>query len=274
MADLFDRRAILQVGDRRIEGLRVGFTIEKKAAREPNKASIQINNLSTTTKALLDEVGKLVILEVGYREQFGAIFVGQTYRVNHEKTAGDGITTIEAADGGEDVSVAKGAWSFGKGASSAAIVRSLVAGLGVPLSTASRINPSSPTMPRGWAFAGLAADGLERITAANSLSWSIQDGQVLILDDAVVGDGVEAVLLTSGTGMIGSPVEGEADKKTKRRRFSVRCLIQPRIRPQRMVQIVSVDNPKLSGNYLVVGVKTVGDTHGGDWSMLLDLQLP
>lgn len=276
MPNLSDRKCVVRVGDRRIEGLRIAFSVEKKAARESSKATLTINGLSKQTQALFDAADLPVIIEAGYLEQFGAVFVGKAYRTTHNRTPPDVSTTLECADGGAEVRTAKGAWTYGKGAQTARIIRDVVAGLGLPLSSGSRITPNPATVPNGWAFAGLAANALDAITKATDLSWSIQDGQVQILDGAISGDGEEAVVLSQTTGMIGAPQEGEVDSVTKQRRFTVRCLIQPRIRPERLVKIESTKAPKLSGLYRVVGLKVAGDNMGSgpdSWTMTLNLRL-
>jgi hypothetical protein len=272
MAELFKRRASLLVGSTRITDLRIAFTVDKMGGREPNKATIAVTNLSQQTRAAFEVKGLRVVLEAGYLEQSGAIFIGSTYLVKHRREGADVVTTIEGADGGEEVTAAIGSWSFASGSSAASAVRTVAAGLGLPLSTGSRINPLPAVLAKGFATAGLASDALDDITRATGLTWSIEDGQVQILD-AVAGDGSGDIVLNADRGMIGSPERTEVkDEKTKKKkqRVLIRALIQPRIRPRRLLLVTSIDVPQLSGRYEAKTVRITGDTHGADWTMAIE----
>lgn len=268
--ELFGRVGRVMVDGRVFSGVRFAFTVERKAVREPSKAQVVLSNLSPESRALIVDKGCRVVVEAGYTGQSGAIFIGTSYSVKHAHVGPDWSTTIEAADGGKEVSSAKGAWSFGPGASAARAVAVIAQGLGLPLSSASRINPKPATFLNGYAFAGRTVSALDDVTKATGLRWSVQDGQVQILDDALPGDGFSDVLLSSGSGMIGSPERGERDPRTGKHRVTVRCLINPLIRPERLIVVSSTDAPELSGRYRVIGSKVTGDTHGDDWSMTLD----
>jgi hypothetical protein len=287
MAELFQRKCSVSIvsftedatgkkviiDEKKIENLRIAFNVEKSAKKEPNKALIQIANLSKDTRSFIDKNNLLVVLNAGYRDQFASIFSGTTYRINHKTDKADIITTIECADGGENVKKKVGAWSFGKGASTAAVVNTLATALGLPVSTGSTIEPNKQSFRNGWAFVGTASAGLDLACDAVGLRWSIQDGQILILKKDTEGDGTIDILLSATTGMIGAIEEGEADQKTKIRKFSVKCLINPLIKPDKTVKVESQYTPKLNGRYRVQGVKIAGDTHGADWTMQIDLRL-
>jgi len=274
MTELRRRRSSIIVGATRIDGLRLTFDVERNDQRDPNKGTFSVTNLSEATRTRLEARGQIVVVEAGYQNVYGAIFTGTSFRVAHARSGPDMITTIEASDGGKEVSSLVGAWSFSRGASVADAVAAVARGIGLPISSGSTITPTSPTFPNGWAFAGRAGDGLDAITKAAGLTWSVQDGQVQILVDGDGGDGVTAVVLSASTGMIGSPERVDVkDEKTRemKRRVKVRCLIQPSIRPARLVDIRSLDVPALSGIYVVKTQKITGDTHGDDWTMALEL---
>lgn len=274
MTELFRRQCSVIVDTLRVDGLRIGFAVEKKDTREANKATITITNLSAETRARFEAKGLRVVLEAGYVGGVGAVFIGTSYRTTHKRSGADMVTTIEAADGGKEIAGQKGSWSFAAGARCDIVVRTVAAGLGLPLSTGSVIAPTLPSFRNGWAFVGGAADALDAVTKACGLAWSVQDGQLQILKSTDPRDGQAAVVLSSETGMIGSPERVDVkDDKTgvASSRVSVRCLINPRIRPSRMVQVRSVDVPALSGNYVVKTQKITGDTFADDWTMVLEL---
>ena len=234
MTDLFRRQCSVIVGGLRIDGLRVGFSVEKKDTREANKATITITNLSAETRARFDAKAR-IILEAGYVGGVGAVFIGTSYKTTHKRSGADMVTTIEASDGGKEIAGQKGSWSFAAGARCDIVVRAVAAGLGLPLSTGSVIAPTLPSFRNGWAFVGGAADALDAVTKACGLAWSVQDGQLQIVKSTDPRDGQSAVVLSSSTGMIGSPERVDVkDDKTgaASSRVSVRCLINPRIRHQ------------------------------------------
>jgi hypothetical protein len=180
MTVLLQRRCAVVVGDTRINslpsGLRVAFSVEKTDGREANKATITIANLLPTTRARMDKPGLSVVLEAGYSDLVGVIFAGTCYRTTHKQQGSDMLTTIEATDGGKAMSTKFGAWSYRPGTTIESVVRDVARGLGLPLSTGSRINPSPRAFERGWSFAGSAAAALDAVTRAASLTWSVQTG--------------------------------------------------------------------------------------------------
>lgn len=270
------RKASVIIGTHRVEGLRITFAIEKKDKREANKAIVTITNLSAQTRALFDVKNLRVVVEAGYVESgVGGIFVGTSYKTTHKHEGVEFVTTIEAADGGKEINNAKGSWSFAPGARIADVVRTVALGLGLPISTGSVLTPSPLTFPKGWAFVGGAAEALDAVTRAGSLTWSVQDAQVQILPEEG-GDGVQAVVLSKETGMIGSPERADTkDEKTgvTTKRVVVKCQINPLIRPRRAVVVRSVDQPGLSGAYVVKSQKIEGDNFGDAWTMTNELAL-
>lgn len=269
-AVLFGRKASLIVGGRRFdEGLRISFDVEKKGGRDPNKATIVVANLTESTRAEITPKGLTVVLEAGYESNAAGIFFGKTFRVTHAREGADFLTRIEASDGGKEIKEAVGSWSFGPSAQVVQAIRTLVAAMGLPLSSGSALTPRHPTFRNGFSFAGRAIDALDTVVTGAGLSWSIQDGQVQVL--SADGDGAPDVVLTSDSGMVGSPTRGEVDDKTKKERVTVRCLINPQIRPGRRVLVSSFDQPSLSGRYLVDALRATGDTHGDDWTMSLSV---
>jgi hypothetical protein len=96
---------------------------------------------------------------------------------------------------------------------------------------------------------------LTRLTRSLGLEWTIQNGaiQFLSLNAPLVG---QAVLLSSETGMVGSP---SVDNKGV---LSVQTLLIPDIFPGR--QIV-VEGKRLSGSYRCEVCRYTGDTASNDW---------
>jgi len=273
MTELFGRHASLVVGNRSLNGLRISFDVEKTNKVATNKATIVVANLAASTRAEVSTKGARVLLDAGYESGHGVLFLGSSYRVTHARDGADILTRIEAADGGEEVKVARGAWSFTSGTSKAAALSRIVTDLGLRLSPASATLAATKTatFAKGWAFAGRTITALETVVAEMGLRLSIQDTEIVIVDDARPGT-VETFVLSTDTGMIGTPERGERDEKTKRERITVKSLILPAIKPDGRVVVASVDDPSVNGLHRVVKVKATGDTHGDDWTMTIALE--
>ena len=131
-------------------------------------------------------------------------------------------------------------------------------------------------LPRGKVMYGNARDYIQAVANTNNLNWSIQDEQIVLLPESTYLP-TQAVILTSKTGMIGTPqqtIEGVMAK----------CLLNPKIKCHTRVQIdnKSVQKFKIDfttagspantpaslandGMYYVWVAEHIGDTRGTDW---------
>ncbi|MEL6348041.1 MAG: hypothetical protein AAFV53_33345 [Myxococcota bacterium] len=107
---LFIRQVALQIGDnsgafQEYTGLRVRFRVEMSQSGSPNEAKIEVYNLTRQTRDLLSRSDAIVRLLAGY-DVPQQLFVGRPIsggvRVDRRET--DRITTIEAQDGGIELS--------------------------------------------------------------------------------------------------------------------------------------------------------------------------
>lgn len=216
MGELFNRRAVLQMGTLRVEGLRIAFKIEKDDEPEPNAGEISVWNLSRHTRARLAEQTLPVILEAGLGEDIAQVFSGdiRPRGISSGRDGPDWVTTLRAGDGTEafrkariQKSLKKGAKlkdglvvllkSFGDGAKAA--IKKAVAG---------DFDGALEEFVDGAVFSGASGKELERLLAANGYTYSIQDGQVQVVEkDGVTPE--QAILLTPDTGLVGSPEPGK-----------------------------------------------------------------
>jgi len=104
MTLLYKRKSRLSIGPpggelRRWEGLRLTFDVTKTVTPEPNKASIQIYNLSKDSRSRIQQKKDQVVLEVGYEnDSWEELFRGEIRFVSNQKFGGDIATTIESGD--------------------------------------------------------------------------------------------------------------------------------------------------------------------------------
>ena len=252
-----------------LENLRLKFQIVRTNKKEPNKAQISVFNLSRESRARVEEKGAVVILEAGHERQSGVIFVGDLIYTLHDYGTVEWETQIEAADGIRAYQHSrvnksyKGPVSFKQVAKDTA--KALLGGGGLQKATES----ITGTAPNGYVAHGPASKELDRLMKAARLEWSIQDGKLQILKP---GEGTQeqVIVLSSESGMIGTPEVGSPGKKGQPAILKVRSLLNSNFRPGRFVEIRSRDH---RGQFLILKTTHTGDTHGNDWYTDLECQI-
>ena len=126
---LFNRDCSLVIGKeggkgRELKGLRISFSIQKGATKSPNKCAVKVWNTSPETRALIEVIGNVMILQAGYTEDIGAItiFSGNVTRTLTVREGPDWITELEMEDGFMEFRDAKVSLSFAKGATTQQVV--------------------------------------------------------------------------------------------------------------------------------------------------------
>ena len=267
---LFDRRVVVTIGPEGGEGLRlderfhIEFSVVKTVGQETNRIDCTIYGLSDQTRARINDSGSQVIqIEAGYADGVEVLAIGDITRVVTEYHLPEIRTVIEAGDGARALRDRRVNLSFEAGASVQRVLDRIAQELA--LGTRATGARAEGAYREGVSFSGTARDALNRVTQRAGLTWSIQNGELQILDrvDAAQGRGV---LLTPQTGLIGSPRALEEQVEINERRrgdgFEVVSLLQPKIRPGELVVIQSRD---VDGQFRVDTVTHSGSTRGNDW---------
>jgi hypothetical protein len=264
MGDLFGRVAWLQMGTVMVHNLRVSFTIDKDSKPEPNTAEISVWNLAANTRALLKkQIPLYVKLMAGYTGAESQIFEGDIAPdgISSVKDGPDWITTFTVGDGLGAHRSARIQESFAKGTPVTAIVTKLAKSLGVGIGNAIEkisqgdVSGALTAMINGTVVSGPVPRELERLLASTGYDYSIQDGQLQLVEKG--GQIFRQVAhLTPDTGLIGSPEPG-ADGFTK-----FRSLLQPKLVPRNQVLL---ETATYNGIYVLDKIRHTGDTHGSNW---------
>ena len=267
MAELFNRDFSVQIGPRLIRArpeeddvakptLRVFFKIEKSLAKAPNQAEVTIYNLSDDSRSAIQEKGAFCIVEAGYVGNVSQLFTGDLTFASTKKVGVDWISTFQSGDGSKQYRSSRINESFPKGTSLAQIMKRASTVLGVDLGNAvEKFNEGNfrkgfEAVSRGMVLQGRTSDEIEKLLKSAGFKWSIQDGALQVLrDDETTED--EAIVLSSGAGLVESPEVGEKGIVT------ATSLLQGRIRPGRSVNI---ESRELSGFFKVLSVTHTGDT--------------
>lgn len=282
---LFRRAVNVTVGSLLLSGFDVAFTVKRSLGiataagkPHPNTCDLKVWNLSpdhqkalaqatipgarsvTTTPGQTNTVVP-VRIEAGYVGALAQIFLGELRAAQTVVDGPNRITELSTGDGDKAIQQNRISVTFGPATTAGAVMRRLLQVLGVGqgnLPKALQLLQKAGVAQmyvKGACLKGPASDHMTDLCRSAGLEWSIQDGQLQVLNLGQPLDG-QAVLVAPGFGMVGSPT---VDTKGI---LSVTTLMIPQVRPG--VKI-SVDSFQVKGGYRVISVESVGDTFGNEW---------
>jgi hypothetical protein len=269
-------------------GLRVGFTVDKDLKKTPNTAEIAIYNLAAHSRNLLQgRKAVRVVLEAGYRQTgLNVLFDGEM-RAAFSRREADGtwITILRAGDADDALRSARSTASVRPGVSLDRYIAEKLAGLQIGVGNAvtevkRQLKEGKPNAAKlgealasGVTSAGSAGKQLDNLLASGGLEYSVQDGELQVLEQGK-GLRLDAVVLSAETGLEGTP---ERDEKGL---LHVRARLVPGLLPGRLVQVTR--RVGLERHYHEIGVELdpavyriesghyVGDLWGQDFTAELD----
>jgi hypothetical protein len=278
------------------------FDILARRDSKPNQAKIVVYQLSETTRNLLSADHQGVEFLAGYGGDPTLIFRGTTTNVLHQRPAPgtEWITEIYAGEGEKEMKGTIFNRSYEAGTEIRRVIEDVSRSMGLPVEidffAVSNVAQESLTL------SGLAKDVLDQLTADYSLRWSIQQGQLEVTDLlSPISSQPTAVVLSSDTGMIESPILTERQPVTKKGQkkkkgkpiemipgVKVTSLMNTEIRPNRLIEIrarQTVNNQlgKLSeqrrvaksanGFYICDKVRYSGNNYGGPFQVEVEADL-
>jgi len=262
---LRDRRCVVTVDTLRIEGLRCSFKAQKTGGKEPNTLELIITNLSEDSRARMPTRGAQVTVQAGYAENVALIFAGDARSIEHTWEGTEVTTKVLCGDGERAFQYARANQSFGPGARPEEIVRHLVGELKVnPGNAFAKLKQYSAPFDeyaQGFTAYGKASAELDRVMKALGLTWSVQDGELQVLEPGEANK-AEAVLLSVDTGLVGTPTFGTSEKKGGPAMLKARSLLQPRIKPGTRIVMKGA---QIKGVFRTIAATHTGDTAGSDW---------
>lgn len=261
-----------------LSALHIKFVVKRSTQMTPNVADIFVYNVEAETAKLIQKEFTRVILQGGYETNFGVIFQGNIKQVIIGRESGtDTFIEIIAGDGDNAYNFAVVSTSLAAGATQTDIVK-IVAGT----MSSKGVLPghlgefTEVKLPRGKVMYGNARNYLRTVALTTFKNWSIQDEKVTFVDNKSYLPG-EAVVLTSKTGMIGTPSQTTEG-------VNVKCLMNPNIKIGGRIKIdnASIAQYKLNlevvqtaanypapltadGVYFVLVVEHAGDNRGQEW---------
>ncbi len=269
-----------------LSALRIKFSVKRSDTATPNTADIRVYNLEEETALRIRKEFKKVILQAGYPGNIGVIFQGNIKQVIiGRESATDTFIDIVAGDGDRAYNFAIINSTLSKGSSQLDQVKAATNAMTPKGVTAGHIGDMPPEkLPRGKVMYGSAKTYLRNVAQTSKKQWSIQDEKITFVGIKTYLPG-EQVVLTSKTGMIGTPQQTNDG-------VNVKCLLNPKIQVGGRVHIdnASILQQKLNldqiaaakgntstinnliprhlnadGSYYVLVIEHTGDTRAIDW---------
>lgn len=264
-------------------GLRIVFRVSQALVGRPATADIRVYNVSAETAARLQDEGDEVLLEAGYGDGIGVIFIGQTIqRFVARENSTDTYLQIIAASGDQAFSHGVVNKTLAAGATPKDVYQAVASTYAEHGVTAGPV-PQLPdtALPRGKVMYGQARDYAQTLADTHKLDWALINGEyVCVAKKGIITSTDEAIEINVNTGMIGMPqlaIDG----------VYVTCLLNPKLGYS---SIVKLDNSSINldtastdygsaatndfkgkkmlsadGLYKVVSCDYTGDTRGDIW---------
>lgn len=257
---------------------RIKFSVKRSNSMTPNTADIRVYNVDLQTALRVRDAYKRIVLQAGYTGNFGVIFQGNIKQVIiGRESATDTFMDLVCGDGdlGYNFAIVNGTLAAGSSALDQ-VNASATAMSGKGVGTGHIGEMPTTQLPRGKVMYGNARNYLRDVAVSTNKTWSIQNEKITFVPNKSYLPG-ERVILTSKTGMIGTPQQTNEG-------INAKCLLNPRIPVGGRIQIdnKSVEQFKINlgvinspanipapttvdGVYFVLVVEHSGDTRGVDW---------
>lgn len=279
MASQFKRKyELIIIGEdetKVITDLRIVFEVIKSLRSYPNLAKFDVYNPNATTVSLLTK-NPLLILKAGYEGNTGLIFRGRIRNSFVNKVSEDRIVTIYAGDGQREWENTYINKTYSENLTPKELVKDVLSTLletgELSFGEILDLDERSADKLIGVTLTGSTKDVMDKLADDYGLVWSIQDGEIVVMDADTALAPDTAVLINQTTGMIGTPTVTEIGA-------DVTSLLNPKLLPNTAFKIESVSSniaisnlqfrePRRTtaeGLYRAFEVNFNGDTHGNNW---------
>jgi hypothetical protein len=261
-----------------LSALRIKFKVKKTGVMTPNAADIIVYNVKPETQNLIQKEFTTVILQAGYVGNYGLIFKGNLKQlITGRESATDTFINLNCGDADQAYNFATINQTIKKGVTPTAQLNAgytSMSSMGVTKGFFG--NLPGKALPRAKVIYGNARDHLKKLADTYGFAWSIQDGALVFLSQGQYLPS-QAVVITSKTGMIGTPQQTTEG-------IDVKCLLNPNIKVHGRIQLnnASIAQMKIDffvpgsaintpsqisndGMYYALVVEHSGDTRGTDW---------
>jgi hypothetical protein len=267
---------------RDISGLDVEFMIEKSTkSDEPNTCSLKIHNLAEDTRRAMSGVHPLTVrLEAGYVGAVSQLYFSEIHSAWTVRDGPEFITHLESRDTiarptgsrrtkkllpgaiNGNIYVTKGA-RISLDDAFTAIHTALGVGEGNLRQALKALHNPRVNSVNGHSVLGNGAQRMTDLCRSAGLEWSIQDGQLQLINIAEsLGGGTNAIEVSANTGMWDdSPIVDTQGAVT------VTTALIPGLAPG---VLVNIDSLFVNGGYRIEKIRYRGNTRGQEWTAHFD----
>lgn len=240
-----------------ISELRITFDIKKTSDGEPNSAVIEVYNLSREHENQIIEEWADVQLIAGYLGAERLIFSGQIRTAVPTVQGTDRVVIINAGDGDREIYRGFINKTLEKGCDANEVVAECQKAMFGVIDA--HKDELSTTYSRGKVLSGRASDILTNQVKQDDAQWSIQDGQMLLLQGSNVRPNA-VWLINKETGMLGSPEP-----------TTVGVRVTTLLNPAYLIGgVAKLESEIFQGGVRIETINHKGDTHASDWSSSLE----
>jgi len=260
-----------------IKNLRISIEITKDQLGYPNIGKIEIYNLNRDNQNRIKNVFDRVVVNAGYEDNIGQVFLGDIRNVEKVRMGPDMITRIWAGSG--DRSYKEGILNYTAGLNTdvRSIIDEAVKSFGDVV--VGRIDELVGNKKiAGASYSGSTRQILDQLSKDYGFNWFIDDGKISVLKpETTLNTENTAVLISSTTGMIGVPSVTE-------RGVMATSLMNHNIKIGKLIKIESQTETVQLGNlffrdinktigegaYKAIKIIHIGDTHGNQWQTITE----
>ncbi len=272
MTRQFGRVWRMNVHGREILDLSIEFRIERSLKPSQNTAEFTIYNLSAETRKYLSEqkAGLVVEFHAGYKDQtpIPRLFLGELRESTSLRDGANWKTIVTSGDS-DQAKKRPVSFSLGPGTTFVNAVQRIVQDMGIAapgLAAAlagGKFADASKQFTQGFTAHGNGAAELAKLLQAGGLEHSYQNGTLQILPNG--SDlGNTGVLLTEGSGLVGSPEVGDKGS------IKVRSLLNSDLVPGCAFRVKSAN---VDGFFVAQKVVYSGQFRGSDWYTDVDAKV-
>jgi hypothetical protein len=251
--------------DLEITDLRIAFEIKKSIESNINTCKVDIYNLSQITRnRITSDPKSLVRVEAGYKENTGLVSIGEGNITNiaHSYKIPDVVTSIYSKDGFNNTKSNLISLSFVDGTLLSDVLDIIIQKLNIPIRYVDYDRQKK--IINGFSYVGTIPNVLDKLGSIYGFIWSIQNGQLLILN-GLNSTGNQDVFLSAETGLISTPelvIKETYVETLQKNEYNVVSLLQPQLE---VGDLVAIESKTINGNFKINELTHIGDTHGETW---------
>lgn len=213
--------------------------IEKSLTEQPNTAEIEIFNLAERSRSEFKIKPALVRVEAGYGTELARLFDGDITFADSAHMGVDWVTKVSVAEGGRAYANATVNRSYKAGATYATAIGETAKSMGLKMpGNVKDAKELGRQFVSGVSLTGPSRDQMSKLLKPHGMSWSVQNRQLQILKENGVRPD-EAIVISSKTGMIGSPIVGAPKEPGDPISIKVKTLLEPALLPGGRIKVIS-----------------------------------